>query len=432
MEDRPTLPTTVAEAAEALRGAQVPRDVLSVAHRLAEAGHAGVLVGGAVRDFLLGVEHDDWDLATSATPEEVVALFKRTIPTGMQHGTVTVMVGRGEERQGVEVTTFRGEGAYVDGRRPSEVRFLRELEDDLARRDFTVNAFAWDPVAETFTDSFGGLEDLRAGLVRAVGEPLARFREDGLRTMRGVRFCATLGFALESATETAIPNALDVFDRVSRERVRVELFKLLGARRPSLGLEPMVRTGLWGRVLGEVEPTPSLLDAVDAAPADPVSRLARIQWPVRGDRGQIEGVLEGLKPSREERSRVLAATSTHVEALGDGETPPAIRRAVAGLGPKYLKDALTVLDADASFRARVGEACEGAALSGRDLAIKGGELIKAGLIKPGPALGDLLDAMLDRVLDEPALNDRERLLELARELIPDVVGVPPGAQTSSS
>jgi tRNA nucleotidyltransferase (CCA-adding enzyme) len=205
-------PRSAEQARERLSSAHVPPEILGVAQVLDRAGHRAVLVGGAVRDVLCGLPHEDWDVATSATPEEVQRLFPRTIPTGVAHGTVTVLTGRGDRASPVEVTTFRGEGVYRDGRRPTEVRFLRELEDDLARRDFTSNALAWDPIHGVFSDPFDGIADLQAGLVRAVGVALDRFLEDGLRTMRAVRFCATLGFSLEASTEAAIGGALEVFD----------------------------------------------------------------------------------------------------------------------------------------------------------------------------------------------------------------------------
>ena len=214
-------PADLLEAERRCAAASLPDPVLAAVRRLQEAGYTALLVGGAVRDCLLGRTVGDWDVATSATPAQVMEVFERTIPTGVEHGTVTVLIGRGDDRVAVEVTTFRGDVAYEDGRRPAAVRFLTDVREDLARRDFTINAFAWDPVARRLFDEFEGLSDLQAGRVRAVGAPRARFEEDGLRPMRGVRFCATLGFSLDPATEEAISQTLSVFDRVARERVRV-------------------------------------------------------------------------------------------------------------------------------------------------------------------------------------------------------------------
>lgn len=403
---------------------EIPGAILSVLERLDRAGFHGVVVGGAVRDALLGASGGDWDVASNATPQEVIALFPRTIPTGIEHGTVTVLSGHGDDRHAVEITTFRGEGAYADGRRPSEVRFLRDLKDDLARRDLTINAFAWDPVNGELTDAFGGLEDLRAGLIRAVGDAATRFAEDGLRTMRAVRFAATMGFALAPETSAAIRGALHVFDKVSRERVRVELVKLLGAERPSLGLLPMAETGLWDRVLAplEAEARAEAIAACDRLPVQWLVRLARLLWPVRHAREGVEAVVEALKPSREERATVLRLTDTCVDELAlalEAESDvraEMIRRSAAELERGYIDDAVTMLELDASARAVLADALEGAALSTKELAIKGRDLIAAGITQPGPRMGELLDELLEFVLDDPRRNDAEQLLSRAREL----------------
>ncbi len=403
---------------------EIPAAIVSVLETLDRAGFHAVVVGGAVRDALLGAKEGDWDVASNATPQEVIGLFPRTIPTGIEHGTVTVMSGRGDERHAVEVTTFRGEGAYHDGRRPSEVVFLRDLKADLARRDLTINAFAWDPVNRQFTDAFGGLDDLREGVIRAVGDAATRFGEDGLRTMRAVRFAATMGFRLARETEAAISGALVVFDKVSRERVRVELVKLLAAERPSLGLLPMAATGLWDRVLAPLgdEARVEAIAACDRLPAVPMLRLARLVWPVRHEREQLEAILDALKPSREEKTLVMRLTDACVDELAlalDLEPDvrgEAIRRSAAELGREHVEDAATLLELDEAARAVLGEALEGAALSGKELAIKGRDLIAAKIASPGPRVGELLDALFDWVLEDPRRNDDETLLARAREL----------------
>jgi tRNA nucleotidyltransferase (CCA-adding enzyme) len=234
----------------------IPGDARAICAALGAAGHGAWVVGGCVRDHLLGRAVSDWDVCTSARPEEVVRLFPRSIPTGMAHGTVTVVRGGAH----YEVTTLRGEGTYSDGRRPDTVHFLDDVRDDLARRDFTVNAIAYDPLQHRLVDPFGGRDDLRAGLLRAVGDALQRFREDGLRVLRGARFVASLGFTLEPDTEAAITGALDVFQRVSAERVRDEWMKTLKAPRPSGAFRVMHRRG----ILGLVAPA---LDALAAQPS---------------------------------------------------------------------------------------------------------------------------------------------------------------------
>jgi len=232
---------------------QVPPDVLAVCRRLREAGHEAHLVGGGVRDMLLGRTPADFDVATDAVPEAVIDLFGNTfaVPTGLKHGTVTVLTGTAPPRP-VEVTTFRGEGEYLDGRRPSSVTYVKSLAEDLSRRDFTMNAVAYDPLADTITDPFDGRGDLSRGLIRAVGDPIARFREDGLRPMRAVRQAAQLAFEIDPPTRDAIAPTLDVFRKVSAERIRDELLKLLGAPQPSRGLVLMRDTGLLGEVMPEL------------------------------------------------------------------------------------------------------------------------------------------------------------------------------------
>lgn len=419
-ETRPPLdePTAVAK----LNAADVPAAIVDVARHLQDHGHVAVLVGGAVRDVLLDLPASDWDLASSATPDEVMALFRRTIPTGVQHGTVTVMVREGSTTHPVEITTFRGEGEYVDGRRPQSVRFLRSLVEDLARRDFTINAFAWDPVVGRFSDPFDGLSDLNAGVVRAVGVARDRFREDGLRTMRAVRFCATRNLRLEAGTEAAIPDALDVLAKVSRERVHTELVKLLRSDRPSQGLRPMWRTGIWPHALVPLprdEDYEDAIAAVDEMAPDPTARMARLLWPLAGGEGaaqRIETCVEALRPSRAERATVLTLTGEGTFSLRDARTPVEIRRAVSTLGREHLPAALDVLAATPERRHDVHDAIEGAALTVRELAIKGRDLIGEGIVSKGPAVGERLAALLDDVLVDPGLNSLEALLERARQL----------------
>lgn len=420
---RDNAPADEAAAAHVLAHAPVPAPVLAVAADLQRAGHAGVLVGGAVRDALLGLPVADWDVATSATPDEVIALFRRTIPTGVQHGTVTVLVrSPGGPAEPVEVTTFRGEGEYTDGRRPERVEFHRSLVDDLARRDLTINAFAWDPVQRVFSDPFGGLQDLRAGIVRAVGDARERFCEDGLRTMRAVRFCATHAMTLDPATAAGIPPALPILDKVSRERVHVELWKLLGAEVPSRGLRPMVETGMWPHVLPELgeDARAEAIAAVDRMPVDPLARLARLYWPLvreEGGAARIAAAVDELRPSRDERRVVLALCSDAMRALeGAGRDAVAIRRAVATLGREHLPRALHLLAPTVEGRAAIERACEGVALSPGELSVKGGDLVSAGVVPKGPKVGELLRLLLEEVLEDPSRDEAEHLLARARDL----------------
>lgn len=412
------IPVDEATAQARLAGWAVPPSVLEVVATLNRAGFEAVLVGGAVRDILLGRGSDDFDVATSATPSEVQATFRRTIPTGIDHGTVTVLLGSGDDRHAVEVTTYRGEGAYHDGRRPSEVRFLRELDDDLARRDFTVNALAWSPGEGRLVDPFGGFADLRAGLIRAVGVPLERFREDGLRTMRAVRFAATLGFHLDESTRLAIPSALDVFDRVARERVRVELWKLLTGPWARRGLEPMASTGLWGRVLPELDPeaTTHAIAAVPCLPRDAVLRVARLLFPLRAQTELVRAAIERLKPSREEKSRVLAACTAAADELAEAAGAVGLRRAARRLGRHAAADVAWCLGWAQAQRDELAAAIEGAPLEMAELALRGGVLIERGVVPAGPEVRRVMEQLVDWVVEDPARNEPERLLEHARAL----------------
>ncbi len=232
----------------ALQAARVPAGVLEVLGRLQDAGHEAYLVGGCVRDLVMGRVPSDWDVATQALPADVQRLFRKVIPTGVAHGTVTVLVPGGQ----VEVTTYRVETGYSDGRRPDRVEFRRDLVEDLARRDFTINAMAFDPKSGELRDPFGGLEDLARRTVRCVGNAVARFGEDGLRPLRAVRFATVLDFELEALTEAAIPGALPVFLKVAAERVRDEFLKLLLALGVERGLQLLEGTGLLGAAFPEL------------------------------------------------------------------------------------------------------------------------------------------------------------------------------------
>ncbi len=377
--------------------AAVPANVIDVCDKLAESGFQAVAVGGAVRDVLRGAEPGDWDLATSAHPDEIVKLFRHTIPTGLQHGTVTIVTGRGVESH-IEVTTYRGEGAYTDARRPDSVVFGVPLQEDLARRDLTVNAIAYDVAKEQIFDPFGGVADLHAGVLRAVGVAVDRFTEDGLRVMRAVRFAAQLEFALEPETEAGIRPALPSLAKVSRERVSDELRKLLAAPKPSLGLVLAQRTGILETIL----PGLSLdLEAPDRV--DPSVRLAALFAPV-ADRKRVNETLKALKFSNAEadQAAALVAGIHAVSAATDGYS---LRRAVGSIGRAYANE-LAKLDPRA-------HPVLGDPLVLRELAITGNDLMQAGF-PAGRALGELLTSLLDRVLRDPSLNTRDQLLVLAK------------------
>jgi tRNA nucleotidyltransferase (CCA-adding enzyme) len=443
----------MAEQIDARRrlAAAVPPNVREVCRTLAAAGHQAVTVGGAVRDALLGRNPGDWDVATSARPEDVLGLFRKTIPTGLQHGTVTIVTGRGVDSH-VEVTTFRGEGAYTDARRPDHVTFGVPLVEDLARRDFRVNAMAYDPASDQIIDPYAGLVDLEERVMRAVGptgnvyeDAVARFTEDGLRVMRAVRFAAVLEFALDPDTERGITPALPSLAKVSKERISDELDKLLRARQPSRGLAIAERSGIialilpslhaafarWGSVLGGRDVAVARwLARIDAAP--PEVRLAAMLVelgapdadPRRRDletSERIDDVLRALKFSNQEAgSAAYVASVARTVEVAD-ITPAELRKLFSQIGREHAAGAVELWRAHAPANAAViaeGERIlrDREPLAAKDLALTGKELMDALALKPGPIVGRVLAQLLDRVLVDPSVNTRPQLIEIARGL----------------
>ncbi len=442
----------------------VPEPVLDLLHRLWGVGHAAYVVGGSLRDVLLDRPAADWDLATDARPEEVLAIFPDASYEN-QFGTVGL-----RRRDGIhEITTFRSEHEYADFRRPHRVEFGDRIEDDLARRDFTINALAWgaEPRRDGslpeagLVDPYGGLADLAAGLIRAVGDPNERFGEDALRMIRAVRLAAVLEFEIEPATLAAIRARADLVRHLSGERIAAELTKLLAARRPSVGLGLLAETGLLDRILPELAaqrgvpqakiPGDDLwahtLRTVDAAPEDrPIVRLAALlhdvgkpetaadgHFPGHETRGaELTGViLRRLRLPRETIERVAHLVRHHMFSYEGAWSDAAVRRFIARVGPDALDELFALRRADnlgsglppeatglAELEARVAAILAGpVVLDRRQLAVDGNDLMAELGLEPGPRLGRILDALLDRVVADPALNERPTLLLLARGLL---------------
>ena len=399
---------------EPLARAVVPAGVRSVLEQLLASGHEAWLVGGGVRDLLLGQAPKDWDVATDAVPGQVVKLFRRVVPTGIAHGTVTVLVPGGQ----VEVTTFRAESAYEDGRRPGSVQFHRDLVADLARRDFTINALAFDPVGARFRDPFGGQEDLARRRVRCVGVAAERFGEDGLRPLRAVRFATVLAFELDPETEAAIPGALGVFDKVALERRRDELLKLILSPGVVRGLDLLRRTGLMERLL------PELAEVGDA------ERNTRVDRAVAVLEVRLAALLVAVSEADRalERLRLPAKTVETVRALLAHPLPPdastwgdaELRRWLVRLGPERWElaralAAATGVDPDGEVGRRVaGIVAARPPLSAKELALNGADIMKELGVGPSPAVGEATRFLLDRVLERPDLNTPEQLRELLR------------------
>jgi tRNA nucleotidyltransferase (CCA-adding enzyme) len=416
----------------ALARAKLPPPLLEVLRRLGAAGHRSWLVGGAVRDLLLHRPRDskDFDVATPATPREVMALFPKVVPTGVEHGTVTVVLGG----HALEVTTFRGEGAYVDGRRPESVTFHTDLEADLERRDFTMNALAWDPLGGEFRDPHGGRADMARRLVRAVGDPAARFAEDGLRPMRAVRFAAQLGYDLHARTRAAIRPALPVVRKVAVERLSDELGRLVVAPHADRGLALMRRTGLLEAVLPAFGRLPGRAIGHAFGVARRVApeaslRFAALLHPL-GPEG-AEKVLLDLRQPRRVSDEVAALLRAHVCRAGarPAELPRGeveIRRFLSRAGPDRAGGIVALARAEAaalspaaSTRARThakrlereiaAVRRSAAPLGTGDLAIDGGAAMRVLSVGPGPHVGEALRFLLDRVLEDPALNTPDAL-----------------------
>ncbi|MDB4975782.1 MAG: tRNA nucleotidyltransferase [Myxococcaceae bacterium] len=425
-----------------IRPEDIPEPVVDLCRVLSRHGYRGWVVGGCLRDLLRGARAADWDLATDARPEQVQAIFPRVIPTGIQHGTVTVR----QRGQSYELTTLRGEGAYSDGRRPDSVEFVSDIHEDLSRRDFTINALAYDPVADQLEDPHGGLRDLALRSIRAVGDPARRFGEDGLRVLRAARFTASLEFELEPTTEAAIRPTLETFRRVSAERVREEWLKALQARVPSRAFEVMRRTGILGvtcPALAELDdahwrPT---MRALDAAPLELCLRVAALLFPLRTQLTEVGDWLTRYRFSNAERERIVRLLEFALPEASELWSAADVRRYARRVGRAAVAEVAQLSElvacaqqggeapltrAASALRQRIGELVRPETpLLTRELALSGRELMQQLGIAPGPRVGSLLESLLETALEDPTLNTAERLLEVARMLRgPDVPDVP--------
>ncbi|SEP54761.1 tRNA nucleotidyltransferase (CCA-adding enzyme) [Lachnospiraceae bacterium NE2001] len=440
---------------------EMPQDVRLIIEKLNEAGFEAYAVGGCVRDSILQRKPNDWDITTSATPYEVKDIFRRTVDTGLKHGTVTVML----KNEGYEVTTFRIDGEYTDHRRPDGVTFTRELSEDLLRRDFTINAMAYNDESGV-VDLYGGLGDLENGVIRCVGEPDDRFDEDALRIMRAVRFAAQLGFTIEEKTRKAAAKHAPELANVSAERIETELTKLLLSPYPEKIID-MYELGITREVLPEFDrmmETPQnspfhkfdvgrhTVEVIKNVPATKVMRYAALLHDIgkpdckTTDEGgvdhfkghavrseeMVEPILRRLKMDNDTIRDVKKIVYWHDYGISGTTTKKSLRRMLSKMGAQYFDSFVAIRRADmagqsdylADWKAMVLEEliqshdeiiAEGNALTLKDLAIGGADLKTLG-IQPGPEMGRILNDLLDKVLEDPTLNTKEQLIQVVTSL----------------
>lgn len=432
---------------------KLPVDVANIIRILEEAGYEAYAVGGCVRDSILGREPSDWDITTSALPQQVKELFSHTIDTGLQHGTVTVMM----HHVGYEVTTYRVDGEYEDSRHPKSVTFTRDLVEDLKRRDFTINAMAYNENAG-IVDVFGGVQDLENKIVRAVGDPKERFTEDALRMMRAVRFAAQLGYEIEENTKNAICEMADTLKKISAERIQVELVKLIVSSHPE-HMRLLYETGItkiilpqFDRMMETQQNNPHhcysvgehSIKAMKEIRADKALRLTMLfhdmgkpDTKTTDEQGidhfhghaslsqkYAEKALKKLKFDNETLSIVSKLTYWHDYKIQTNKK--GVRRALNKIGEPLFLRLLEVKKADtmaqSSYKREqkleeikmVREIYEqikkeGECFQLKDLAVTGQDLITLGM-KPGPEIGKMLNKLLDIVIDDPKKNKKETLL----------------------
>ena len=393
-----------------MKSVEIPKYVNNILDLLEEKGEAAYIVGGSLRDSLLGLSPNDYDVATSALPEKTREIFmgagKKVIDTGIKHGTVTVLW----DSHPVEITTFRIDGSYTDSRHPDGVSFTDRIEEDLSRRDFTVNAMAYSP-KRGFVDVFGGREDLDSGILRAVREPAERFREDALRILRAYRFSAQLGFSIEEKTAEAAVVCRDGLAMLSAERVFTELYKLLEAKCPEAALAHMKQKGILSYVLAGYLPSDRLIGLVGQVKGDGAARLGFLLGDA--DEDTARDILTGLKCSNKQKTAALAVR----RAMGFELNCPRDVGKLRALSGDYSSFAVSALVAigKAPAEAESWLAESRAPRSASELAISGRDIMALGA--RGAEIGEAMKKLLDAAIDSPELNEREALLALAKKIL---------------
>lgn len=445
---------------------KIPSELKKFGSIFAQNGFESYLVGGAVRDMIMKKSVSDWDIATNASPEQVSKMFKKVIPTGIEHGTVTVIF----MNHHIEVTTFRTDADYSDGRHPDKISYAATIEEDLSRRDFTMNAIAANLITGEIKDPFCGQIDIKNKIIRTVGKATERFSEDGLRPVRALRFASQLNFAIEEETFAAIPKCIDVTKKIAVERFHDELLKMLKSQTPSIGLFLMEKTGVLELFIPELakcrgveqkgfhcfDVLDHLFYSTDGAPKEKqLVRLAALfhdigKPSVRGINEKTgvytfyqhenasskiaEKILNRLHFSKADTVYICHLIKQHMFFYEDSWTDSAVRRFLVRIKhteyENILEDLFDLRRADLygmnkmpapinhliNFQDRIEKILqEQSALSLKDLAVNGKDLIQSG-IEPGKKLGLILNELLETVLEDPKMNEKEKLITVAKNI----------------
>lgn len=442
----------------------IPAPIKEIARILNTEGFQCFLVGGAVRDSIMGFTPKEYDITTNAKPEDVQRIFKYTIPTGIKHGTILVIL----DNMHVEITTFRSDGNYSDGRHPDKVEYTASIEDDLPRRDLTINAMAYNILDGTLIDMFDGMKDIKNKIIRSVGNPYERFTEDGLRIMRAIRFATRLNFNIEKETFDAICHSTGMLTSIAYERIREEFNGILISDNPFRGIELLRKTGILALIMPELMQGFGVaqnrfhkydvyyhilhtIQAVEPLETEELTLLVRLaalfhdiakpmvqkkvskqEEPVYYNHEVVganvaKKVMRRLKYSNAEIDFVTLLVRQHMFYYQDEWTDGAVRRFMKAVGIENIKPLLKLREADRlgsgnrkdkeskaipKLLARIDKIIEEEnAITVKDLKINGNDLMKEFNLKPGPIVGKILNYLLDLILDEPSLNDKEKLME---------------------
>lgn len=398
---------------------------IEICNILQSAGHQAFIVGGCVRDLILGLVPKDWDITTSAKPIEVMLLFPDTYPTGLQHGTITVAMGQGVENH-FEVTTFRVEGKYLDGRRPEEVVFVENIEDDLSRRDLTINAMAYDPIANKLIDPFGGQEDLSNRIIRAVGNAESRFQEDGLRIMRACRFAARFGYEIAAETLNGMKTSINTLNLVSKERIKDELSKTLMTNNMDMGLQALYECGALNIACPILCDNPLYFNYQNTYTGELETRLAYLYSNISIN--DVKNELTNLKFSNKEIKKTLFLLELKniflsIYKLSDAEFKSGYVRFIAKIKNNAIEPWENTYNQFIRLMETLGynvlsafNGFEGITVWARkEMNINGDDLIAIGF-PAGPGLKMLLDMCYQYILEYPNFNTDDDLISFAQHL----------------